>query len=142
MIFQKLTQDDIEQIKNNSISRGILSKQPGVIEFSYALRHEGKVLGIGGIILINTTTAWGWVDLTVEATEHIITVYRVIRDWTKVLCKTHGIKRLQCYIESDFPEAIRMAEHLGFLHESTMARFVDEKSAYLYVKYFNKDNTK
>lgn len=137
MIFEKLTQDDIEQVKNNSISRGVLSKQPDVIEYTYALKHEGKVLGIGGIMLINITTAWGWFNMTTDAKEHIITGYRVIKDWMKILCEAHGIKRLQCYIESDFPKAIRTAEHLGFIYESTMPRFVDEKSAYLYVCHYD-----
>lgn len=138
MNFRELKQEDIEAVKDDSISRGILSKQPEVIDFSYALEHEGKILGIGGIRLINLTTAWCWLDFTHYAGEHIITVYRVIKEWTEILVKDKGIKRLQAYIEMDFPEAIRIVEHLGFYRESTMPKFVGNKSAYLYVKYFGK----
>ena len=137
MEFGELTQTDIDVVKNNSISRGVLSKQPQEIEFNYALRHEGKVLGIGGVRLINMTTAWAWVDLTHYAGERIITVYRVIKEWMKILAKDKGIKRMQAYVEADFEEAIRMVEHLGFRRESIMSRFVNEKPAYMFVRYFN-----
>lgn len=135
MEFRELKQEDINAVKDDSISRGILSKQPEVIDFSYALEHEGKILGIGGIRLINLTTAWCWLDLTHYAGKHITTVYRVIKEWTDILVKDKGIKRLQAYIETDFPEAIRIVEHLGFHLESTMPNFVDGKPAYLFVKY-------
>lgn len=134
MEFGELTQADIDVVKDDSISRGILSKQPQEIDFSYALRHEGKVLGIGGIRLINTTTAWCWVDLTYYAKEHIITVYRTTKEWIEILCRDKGIKRLQCYVEIDFEEAERTVEHLGFRYESTMPNFVDKKPAWMFVK--------
>ncbi len=136
MKFRELKQEDIDAVKNDSISRGVLSKQPEIIDFSYALEHEGKILGIGGIRLINLTTAWCWIDLTHYAGKHITTVYRVIKEWTEILVKDKGIKRLQCYIETDFPEAIRIVEHLGFYQESVMRKFVGNKPAFLYVKYF------
>lgn len=136
MEFGELTQTDIDAVKDNSISRGILSKQPQEIDFSYALRHEGKVLVIGGFRLINTATAWGWLDLTHHAGEHIIKVYRAIKEWTEIFCRDKGIKRLQCYVEIDFEEAKRTVEHLGFRYESTMANFVDNKPAYMFVRFF------
>lgn len=136
MEFAELTQADIDYVKERSISRGVLKDQPSKIDFSYALRHQGKVLGIGGFRLINMTTAFAWLDLTHYAGEHIKTCYRIISEWMEILVKEHGIKRLQCYCEIDFPEAIRTIEHLGFAREAIMPRFVGEKSAYLYVKYF------
>lgn len=139
MEFRALKQEDIDAVKDDSISRGILSKQPETIDFNYTLEHEGKVLGIGGIRLINMTTAWAWVDLTHYASEHIITVYRVIREWMEILAKDKGIKRLQCYVEVDFPKSKRMVEHLGFRSKYTMPKFVGNKSAYLYVRYFDGD---
>ncbi len=136
MNFRELKQEDIEAVENDSISRGILSKQPEVIDFGYTLEHEGKILGIGGIRLINLTTCWCWLDLTHYLSEHIITAYRVISEWMIILAKDKGIKRMQCYIEVDFPESVRMVKHLGFHQEHIMPKFVGEKSAYLYVKYF------
>ncbi|KKL27675.1 hypothetical protein LCGC14_2382790 [marine sediment metagenome] len=137
MEFRELKQEDIDAVKDNSVSRGILSKQPEVIDFGYTLEHEGKILGIGGIRLINTTTAWAWVDLTHYAGERIITVYRVIKEWMEILAKDKGIKRLQAYIETDFEEAIRLVKHLGFHYEYTMSKFVGNKPACMFVRFFN-----
>lgn len=139
MEFRELKQEDIEAVENDSISRGILSKQPETIDYSFCLEHEGKILGIGGIRLINLTTCWCWLDLTHYLSEHIVTAYRVISEWMEILAKDKGIKRMQCYIEVDFPESVRMVKHLGFAQESIMPKFVGEKSAYLYVKYFDGD---
>ncbi len=136
MNFREMQPSDIEQLKDKSISRGILHKMPAQIEFSYCLEYEGEVLSIGGIQMVNETTAWGWINLSEDAVNFKKTVYKVINDWTEKLTKDKGIKRLQVYVECDFPKAVRLVEHLGFARESIMPRFVGEKSAYLYVKHY------
>ena len=136
MRFREAIQDDYEYMADHSVSRGILKVQPEQIEYCYALEHKGKLLGIGGIRLINNVTAWCWIDLTVDAGSHIIIVYRVIQEWMLELVKEKGIKRLQAYIETDFPEAIRMAKHLGFEWESDMVSFLPEGDAFMYRRLF------
>ena len=136
MIFRETTAEDIEFVANNSVSRGILKHQPGKVEFTYTLEHKGKPLGIGGFQLINQTTAWAWTDWTHLSGNCIIECYRTVKEWMEIFVKEHEIKRLQAYIEADFPEAVRMAEHLGFVYESTMFNFVGDKSAYMFVRFF------
>jgi hypothetical protein len=136
MIFRQMNQKDVEYMKNHSVSRGILKNQPDNIDFCYALEHEGKLLGIGGLRLINPTTAWCWVDMSDNAEGHIITVYRTIKKWMYEFVELKKIKRLQAYIEPDFPKAVRMAQHLGFYKESIMTKFIGDKDAYLYVRIF------
>ena len=84
--------------------------------------------------MINLTTAWVWFDLSHEAGKHIPTVYRTIRSWMRTFMKEKGIKRLQAYIDPDFEEAIRTAEHLGFVWESDMENFDNGKKALMYKK--------
>jgi len=132
MIFREMTKKDVEFMKDHSASRGILNKQPKITDFCYTLEHEGKVLGIGGIRLITLTTAWCWVDISDCAKGHIIVGYRTIKEWLNKLVEEKGIKRLQAYIEPDFPEALRMIKHLGFRYESTMKNFLPDGDAYLY----------
>lgn len=134
MIFRETIQKDIDFVADHSVSRGISKHQPERIDYCYTLEHEGKVLCIGGFRLINLTTAWCWLDLTDVAGVYIIVCYRVIKEWLDIFVEEHGIKRLQCYVECDFPEAIRMVEHLGFKEESVMKNFVGDKGAYMYVK--------
>lgn len=134
MKFRETTQADLDFVANNSVSRGICSKQPKSIDYCYTLEHEGKPLGIGGFRLINLTTAWCWVDMTHLAGGHIIVCYRTIKEWMAKFTEEHKLKRLQAYVEPDFPEAIRMVEHLGFERESIMKNFINDKDVYMYVK--------
>lgn len=137
MNFRKMTQPDVDFVKEHSISRGIVGKQPESIDYGYTLEHEGKVLGIGGFRLINMTTAWAWTNWTHLAREHLVVAYRTVKEWLEIFAKEHNLKRLQAYVEVDFEEAIRMVTHLGFHKESTMLNFVGNQSAYLYVRFFD-----
>jgi RimJ/RimL family protein N-acetyltransferase len=136
MIFRKMTQEDIKKVAGNSMSRGILHKQPAAIEFDYCLEHEGKILAVGGFRLINETTAWAWLDMTNHAKDHLIGVYRVTKEWMRTLTEELGVKRLQAYVEADFVEGIRLIQHLGFHFEYTMHNFVGNKPACMYVKFY------
>jgi len=134
MIFREMTQEDIDFVKDHSASRGIFNKMPQQIEFCYALEHEDKILAIGGITLINLTTAWCWLDMTCYAGNHIIVVYRVVKEWLNKLAEDKKLKRLQCYVEPDFPEAIRMVKHLGFKYEYPMPSFIGDKPALMFAR--------
>ncbi len=136
MKFRETTQEDLDFVANHSVSRGIQKQQPEQIDYCFTLEHEGKPLGVGGFRLINLTTAWCWTDWTYFSGSHIIVAYRVIKEWIDIFVKEHGIKRLQAYIECDFPEAIQMVEHLGFKKEfeKPMKNFVGDKDAFLYVR--------
>ena len=136
MKFRETTQEDLDFVANHSVSRGILKRQPECIDYCFTLEHEGKPLGIGGFRFINTTTAWAWLDMTDLAGEYIIVAYRIIKEWMEIFVKEHGIKRLQAYVELDFPEAIRMAQHLGFEKEGIMKNFIGDKDASMYSRIF------
>ena len=136
MKFRETTQEDMDYLANHSISQGVTKQQPEQIDFCYTLEHEGTPLGIGGFRLINPTTAWCWVDLSDTSGKYIRTVYRVISEWIDEFSKNHNLRRLEAYVRIDFPEAIRMVEHLGFERESVMSDFIGEESAYLYKRIF------
>lgn len=137
MQFREMIQSDVVFVAKHSISRSIFSKEPAVTDYSYCLEDNETILGVGGIRLINLTTAWAWLDITKFAEKHVIVFYRVIKDWMEFLCRQHKIRRLQIYVETDFPKAVKMAEHLGFHREHIMPKFIDDKPAYLYVQFFD-----
>ena len=129
-----MTTEDFEYLKNHSASRGIFKDTPEVTEYSYSLEHEGKLLASGGFRLINTTTAWAWIDLSHHAGSHIQTLYTVVKRWIDEFVEDKGIKRLQAYLDPQFPEGIRLAQHLGFTRESNMKNFYGDRDAFLYVR--------
>ena len=134
MKFRETTQEDIDYVKDHSISRGILDKQPERTDFCYTLEHEGKVLGIGGFRFITLTTAWCWLDVSDQNQQYWPESYPIMKEWIDIFVKEHNIKRLQAYIECDFEKAIRMVKQLGFEKESLMKNFVDDKDAFMYVR--------
>lgn len=135
MEFRETTPADRDFVGKHSASRGIFHKQPEVFEFCYTLEHEGKILGVGGLRLITPQVAWAHVDMTTFARPRIKTCYRVIGDVITNCARDNGVRRVQAYVDLDFPEGIRMAQHLGFKKESTMANFIDGRPAGLYVRH-------
>ena len=135
MDFREMATEDAAFVAQHSISRGVFAKQPGRLEWSYTLEDDGKVLAVGGLILLTPSTAWAWVDLTDYAMPRIKTCYRVISDWMTMLAKANNIRRLQAYIDPEFPQAVRLAEHLNFHREATMEKFIGDRPADMYVKF-------
>jgi len=136
MKFREMTESDIEFMAVHSASKGIFDKMPSQIAYAYAVEQDGVVLGVGGIQLINSVTAWVWVDISEYGRTMMKSGYRIIKEWLDELIKIHKLKRLQAYVRLDFPEAIRMIEHLGFKIECVMKKFTDDgKDAFLYVKF-------
>ena len=132
MNFRVATSDDVAKANARSISRS--DSNPPIQEYVYALEDEGVVLAVGGMKLMNPTTAWAFMDWTMDALNHPKTLYRVVRDWLDIMMQTHGIVRLMAAVECDFPQAVRTAEHLGFVKESVMPNWTGDKPAYLYVR--------
>lgn len=134
MIFRKTMTQDLLYMTEHCANRKIERTQLDTIDYISTLEHEGIPLIVGGFRMITTTTAWCWIDLSDEAGKYIIQVYRVIREWINQFVKSHGIKRLQSFIRTNYPEAIRLVEHLGFEKESTMKHFFGDEDAYMYVR--------
>jgi hypothetical protein len=139
MLIRETKYDDIEYLKTHSVSRGVFGKMPSRTEWSLTLEHEGKILCVGGVIMITNSCAWSFMDWTEEAKHHLVFVYRSIRDWLESLARNHGIKRMQAYTLVGFEEAERTIEHLQFTRESRMRNFVDDLPADMWVRYFDSE---
>ena len=134
MKFREAIQSDIEYMADHTVSRGCFKDQPEMLDYVYTLEHEGKILAVGGMKLVNPTVAWAWVDLSDNSKDNIRTVYRTMKEWLDTMMKDHGIHRLMAAVECDFEDAVRTAEHLGFSKEFKMSSWKDGKPAYMYVK--------
>jgi RimJ/RimL family protein N-acetyltransferase len=132
MKFREATKEDFDFVADHSVSRGKV--HPECTDYVYTLEHDGVPLCIGGFKLLNYDTAWCWIDITDVAGNHIIVMYRVIRDWIDNFTEEHNLTRVQATVECDFTEAITMVRHLGFKKESIMKRYVNNKDAFMFVK--------
>ena len=132
MEFREVQQSDIDYMTHNSINGDL--KQLRAIDYIYTLEHNGIPLLVGGFRLITDTTAWCWVDISHEAGNHTVTMYRTIKEWINNFVETHNIKRLQAFTRPDSEESIRMLKHLGFKPESAMVGFFEDGDALLFVR--------
>ena len=131
--------EDVPFVQGHTISHGMVMSEEAVLYEAFALEHEGKVLGAGGIRMIVPGTAWAWVDLTGYALTRVKTCYRVIAEWMEKLVERHQIHRLQAYVDLEFEEAVRLVEHLGFTRESIMWDFLGDKPAAMYIKIYHRE---
>ena len=127
MLFRETTQDDLDFMD-------AATKHPKCIDYMYTLEHEDVPIMIGGFRLITNTTAWCWCELADGIEKHLVTAYRLIRDWIDEFAKAHGIRRMQAAIRTDKPEAARLVGHLHFKFESIMDKFFDDEDGLLFVR--------
>ena len=133
MNFRETIPADFEFMSHHSINKDVDRKILDCVDYVFTLEDDVP-LAIGGFRMINTTTAWCWIDLSDEAGKHLVKVYRVIKEWIDEFAESHKIKRLQAFVRTDFEEAERLVKHLGFKKESIMENFFGEENAYLYVR--------
>jgi len=137
MELRDLTQADLAYCKDNDASRSKFSDPNERIDFAWTLEHEGQIYAIGGMQKITDCCAWIWLSMTKDGKSKIRTIYRVIKEYTESVCRTHGIVRCQAWSEIGFEESKRLLEHLGLKKEGEpMPYFIDGKPAQLYVRYF------
>lgn len=128
------TDADLEAMGSRSVSRGCFGQIPDVTDEYYVLEHDGELLAVGGVKQMNPTCAWVWLDLAAHALENKIALFRIIRKYIEYLMRDTGLTRLMAAVEEDFPEALRLAAHLGFHKESTMRNWIHGKDAFMMVR--------
>jgi len=134
MQIRTATDADLQTLGERSVSRGCFSEMPATTDVVYALEHDGELLAVGGLKQMNPTCAWVWVDLAPQALENQVALFRILRDYIGHLMHDKGLTRLMAAVEEGFPEAIRLAQHLGFKRESRMANWIGDKAAFMYVR--------
>ena len=134
MNFRISKLEDFEYMAQHSTNK-TERKRIDRVDYDYTLEHEGRVLGMGGFSMILPETYWCWIDLTPEAEDHILTTYRVTKEWINQFADKMEIKRLQAFVRND-ERHIRLVNHLGFQREFLMKNFYANEDAYMYRKLF------
>ena len=139
MNFRIATDKDFKFMQEHSTDKDFYKECPEQVEYDFVLEHNDDILGVGGFKMINNTTAWCYFDLSDKVENHLIVCYRVIKEFTDIFCKEHGIFRLEAYVKVGFEAGMRTVEHLGFSYEHRMLKFIGQAPADLYVKFYNGD---
>lgn len=123
MEFRKATQEDLDFVRENPFE-GVLKGYPYLKipdENCITAIWEGRIVGIGGLSVIWEGVGWLWLMLTADCKKDGldgIIALSAIRDKIDELLKTNNIKRAQATVRTDFLQAIKMIEFLGFKNET------------------------
>lgn len=95
--------------------------QHAVAGHTFTFRHEGVVLGIGGVLPVSKGRAFGWTVIGCEMDRpDWLYATRSIISYLDELQLEPEYTRIETTVQTDFPEAHRWAGLLGFEREGTM----------------------
>jgi hypothetical protein len=90
---------------------------------SLSVRHQGRLLACGGVHLFFPGVGEAWFQPTPLSRRHPKATWAAVTRWLPEAMNLLGLWRVQCAVRTDFPEACRFVEHLGFVREGVMVRF-------------------
>jgi hypothetical protein len=131
MILRPATEADLIAARNDAIAPGVEKECPEDINHLDCIEHEGKVLAVGGAKMLNSHSAWVWVGLTSHAREHMVILYRAIRDWLDGF----NLELMMASVAVGFEEGERLAEHMDFMRQCRLPGYFGPKGdAWLYIR--------
>jgi len=123
---------DVQHITDEEYER-ILKDHNGI-----ALMWDGILLAVCGIHWFWPGVGEAWIIQHNRAQEARVTrmaVYKAAKKLLEILLEKHAVplQRLQATVRTDWPDALRLAERMGFERESVMKRYSpDGTDAYMY----------
>lgn len=84
-----------------------------------AVQADGSVIGVGGLVEMNEYRALGWGMFARTTPANFLKIHRAVYR-TMVESK---YKRIEAYVDPEFPQAIRWIEQLGFKMEQAFVRY-------------------
>jgi hypothetical protein len=135
-----------EYIVSQKMNDKFLELSPHHKKYAYFLKEVGmsftgvvnnEPIAAGGIFPLWEGVAEGWVLATNKIHQYPITLSKVIKKRTELMCLNYKIKRLQTSVKADSKMAIRFAEWLGLKQEGIMKQYgPDGSDYYRYARLF------
>lgn len=140
MLFRQATQEDMNFVKANPFE-GAVKDYPYMEvpdENTITTIYEGHIVAVGGLVVRWEGVGLLWLILTKDCKKwgfHGVLALDAIRDKTDYLIKKNDLWRAEATVRTDFPEAIKMIEFLGFKREGLMEQYnPDKTNSFLYAK--------
>ena len=128
MEFRPATQEDMNYVRQNPFE-GAVKGYPYMDipdENCYTAIFEGKIVGVGGLVIKWDGVGLLWLMLTKDCRKNGVfgvIALNAIRDKIKELIERNNLWRAEATIREDFPRAIMMIEHFGFMQQGMLGWF-------------------
>jgi RimJ/RimL family protein N-acetyltransferase len=92
---------------------------------------DGRVLVVGGILMVTLHTGYGWTILSKYAPSYGLAVFRTVKRQLETMMRDLKLHRIETANLADAIEHHRWCELLGFRQEGILWQYDDEKRDYL-----------
>ena len=140
MIFRKATQEDMAFVRQNPFE-GAVKNYPYMEipdENTYTVIYESAIVAVGGLWVRWEGVGLLWLMLTADCKKygiHGLLALEAIKEKMEYLIEKNNLWRAEAAIRTDFLQAIKMIEFLGFEREGLMRQYYPDKSdSYLYAR--------
>ncbi len=140
MEFRKSTQEDMAFVRLNPFE-GAVKDYPYMEipdENCYTAIYESAIVAVGGLQVKWKGVGLLWLMLTADCKKygiHSLLALEVIKEKVEYLIEKNNLWRAEAAVRTDFPQAIKMVEFLGFKKEGLMRKYYPDKSdAWLYAR--------
>jgi hypothetical protein len=137
--IRELQDGDMDYVRENPLE-GAVKNYPKLFPTppAYTAEYEGKIVGIGGMVVLWEGVGEMWLMLTADSKRegvYGIMVYQAIKNKVDELIKEYNMRRVQCTVRTDFNKARKMVETLGFQLEGLMRSYCpDGADVWMYAR--------
>lgn len=140
MEFRKATQEDLAFVRQNPFEDAVKG-YPDVRcpdQNTYTVIYESRIVAVGGLQVEYEGVGLLWLMLTADCKKHDfygVLALEAIREKMEYLIKINNLWRAYAVVRKDFLQAVKMMEFFGFHCESTMEKYMPDKTdGLLYVR--------
>lgn len=138
MEYRRATQEDLAFVRQNPFEDAVKGypymQCPD--ENTYTVIYEGRIVAVGGLYIRWKGVGLLWLMLTADCKKHNfygVLAIDAIKEKMEFLIKKNNLWRAEAVVRVGFDKAIKMIEFLGFRRESTLEKYMPDKTdAYLY----------
>ncbi len=139
MIIRDLQDGDLEYVRENPLE-GAVKNYPKMIPTppAYTIIFNDKIVGVGGAIILWEGVGEFWLMLTKDCQREGlfgIVALDSVKKKVEEIIEEYKIRRAQCTVRVDFPQARKMVEFLGFKQEGLQRNYTpDSCDVWMYAR--------
>jgi RimJ/RimL family protein N-acetyltransferase len=129
-------QEDVEYLRTVALEGGMKTYPPVTVEQpAYTGYVNDKPIGCGGVVILWDGVGEVWLIVSREVESHKVQAVKVLKRMCEIILLKHELRRIQAIIRTDFPQAVKLVESLGFEREGTLRNYCpDGQDSYMYAR--------
>ena len=138
--LKPISQADLDFVRENPLEGAVKQYPyiPAPSDNAFSVYCEGELVRVGGLVVYWDGVGELWLMLTSNCKRegfHGVAALLTIRRTVDELIEKNNLWRAQATVRTDFPQACRMVEALGFEKEGLLKQYCPDKAdVYMYAR--------